>query len=161
MCFKKNIKLAQWWSWRRRRRLVVIRPKRGRTCITTLWGHVHDHSAKLFIIRRELLVFLGEISRVLFQGHDILRLGARYWFGAPNGWDTTSRPQVLGCSFGEPVHLIFIESTGQSYLHPQIQIKNTDESKDPPYISPSTGYYRSHENEKRNHHIQFNKNNNL
>jgi len=29
------------------------------------------------------------------------------------------------------------------------------------HISPSTGYYRSPENEKRNHHIQFNKNNNL
>jgi hypothetical protein len=37
---KKNIKLAQWWSWRRRRRRLVvprtIRPKRGHTCITTL-----------------------------------------------------------------------------------------------------------------------------
>jgi len=29
------------------------------------------------------------------------------------------------------------------------------------HISPSTDYYRSHENEKRNHHIQFNKNNKL
>jgi hypothetical protein len=30
-----------------------------------------------------------------------------------------------------------------------------------PYLSLSTGYYRFLENEKRNHHIQFNKNNNL
>jgi len=28
-------------------------------------------------------------------------------------------------------------------------------------ITPSTGFYRSSENEKRKHHIQFNKNNNL
>jgi hypothetical protein len=33
--------------------------------------------------------------------------------------------------------------------------------RDRPHISPSTGYYRSYENEKRNHHIQFKKNNNL
>jgi hypothetical protein len=34
--------------------------------------------------------------------------------------------------------------------------------KDRPHISPSTGYYRSPENNKKsNHHIQFNKNNNL
>jgi len=99
MCLKKYIKLAQWWSWRRRRRrLVVIRQKRRRTCITTLGSHVHNHLVELFIIHRELLVFLSEISLVLFQGHDILRLGARYWFGAPNGWDTTSLPQVLGRS---------------------------------------------------------------
>jgi hypothetical protein len=39
--------------------------------------------------------------------------------------------------------------------------RNPDGSKDRPHISPSTGYYRSPENEKRNHHIQFNKNNNL
>jgi len=120
--FQKNIKLAQWRSWRRRR-LVVIRPKRGLTCITTLWIHVYDHLAELFIIRWELLVFLGEISRVLFRGHDILRLGTRYWFGAPNGWDTMGQPQVLCHSVGEPVHLIFIESTGQSDLHPQIRIE--------------------------------------
>jgi len=36
-----------------------------------------------------------------------------------------------------------------------------DGSKDRPHISLSTGYYRSPENEKSNHHIQFNKNNNL
>jgi len=33
--------------------------------------------------------------------------------------------------------------------------------KDRPHISPSTDYYMSPENEKRNYHIQFNKNNNL
>jgi hypothetical protein len=103
--------------------LVVIRPKKGRTCITTLWSHVHDYLAELFIIRRELLVFLSEISHVLFQGHDTLRLGARYWFGAPNGWDTMGRPQVLGRSVGEPVHPIVIGSTGRSDLHPQILIE--------------------------------------
>jgi hypothetical protein len=41
--FPKKLKLEQWRSWRRRRRrkkrLIVpgtLRPKRGRTCITTL-----------------------------------------------------------------------------------------------------------------------------
>jgi len=149
MCFQKNIKLAQWRSWRRRRRrrLVVpetIRPKKGRTCITTLWCQVHDHLAKLFIIRQELLVFLGEMSHVsrvllvicqlllvffgemnhvLLQGQKPLSLGARYWLRALNGWDTTGRSQVLDRSVGEPVHLIFIRSTGRSYLHPQILIE--------------------------------------
>jgi hypothetical protein len=70
-----------------------------------------------------LLVFFGEMSRVLLQGHKLLRLGARYWLGASNGWDTTGRPQVLGRSVGEPVHPIFIGSTRRSYLHPQIRIK--------------------------------------
>jgi len=39
MCFQKYIKQEQWWSWRRRRRLVVprtIQPKRGHTCIILL-----------------------------------------------------------------------------------------------------------------------------
>jgi hypothetical protein len=124
--FKKiYIKLAQWRNWRRRRRrrLVVIRPKIGRTCITTLWCHVHDHLAKLFIIRRELLVFFSEMSCVLLQGHELRRLGARYWLRAPNGWDTTGHPQVLGRSVGEPIHPIFIGSTRRSYLHPQIRIE--------------------------------------
>jgi len=119
----------------------TIRPKMERTCITTLWCHVHDHLAKLFIIRRELLVFLGKMSRVLFiirqsllvffgemsnvllQGHELLRLGARYWLGAPNSWHTTGRPQVLGRSVGDPVHPIFIGSIRRSYLHPQIWIE--------------------------------------
>jgi len=39
--------------------------------------------------------------------------------------------------------------------------QNPDGSKDCFHISPSTGYYRSPENEKRNHHIQFMKTNNL
>jgi hypothetical protein len=57
-------------------------------CYTTKKGaHMYHHSVmpmfmtirtKLFIIRRELLVFLGEMSRVLLQGHELLRLGARY-----------------------------------------------------------------------------------
>jgi hypothetical protein len=63
------------------------------------------------------------MSCVLLQGHELLRLGARYWLGAPNGWDTTGRLQVLGSSVGEPVHPIFIESTGRSNVHPQIRIK--------------------------------------
>jgi len=129
MCFQKKNKLEQWRSGRRRRRwwrLVVFgtkQPKRRRTCIIHLWCNFHDHLAELFIIRRELLVFFGVMSRVLLQGHDLLRLGARYWLGAPNGWDTTSRPQVLGRNVGEPVHLIFIKSIRQSYLHPQIRIE--------------------------------------
>jgi hypothetical protein len=36
-----------------------------------------------------------------------------------------------------------------------------DGSKYCPRISPSTDYYRSPENKKKNHHIQFNKHNNL
>jgi len=127
MCFLKNIKLAQWRSWRmrRRRRLVVpgtIRLKKGRTCITTLWCQVHDHLANLFKIRRELR-FFGEMNCVLLQGHELIRLSAWYWLGAPNGWDNTGRPQVLGRSVWEPVHLIFIGSTRRSYLHPQIHIE--------------------------------------
>ena len=106
MCFKKNIKLAQWRSWRRRRRRLVvlgtIRLKRGRTCITTLWCQVHDHLAKLFIIRRKLLIFLGEMSRVLLQGHELLRLGARYWLGALNDWDTTGCRKFLAIVLESP-----------------------------------------------------------
>jgi hypothetical protein len=63
------------------------------------------------------------MSRVLLQGHELLRLSAWYWLGAPNGWDTTSRLQVLDRSVWEPVHSIFIGSTRRSYLHPQIQIE--------------------------------------
>jgi hypothetical protein len=85
--------------------------KKKRTCITHLWSNVHDHLAKLFTIRRELIV-------LLLQGHKLIRLGARYSLGAPNGWDTIGRPQVLGCSVGQPVHPIFIRFTKRSYLHP-------------------------------------------
>ena len=70
-----------------------------------------------------MVVLFGELSHVLLQGHELLRLGARYWLEAPNGWDTTGCPQVLGHSVGEPVHLIFIGSTGRSNLHPQIRIE--------------------------------------
>jgi len=79
--------------------------------------------AKLFIIHREVLVFFGELSHVLLQGHELLRLDARYWLRAPNGWDTTGRLQVLGRSVGELVHPIVIGSTRRSYLHPQIWIE--------------------------------------
>jgi hypothetical protein len=135
--------------------------KKGRTCITTLWCHVHDHLAKLFIIHRELLVFFSEMSRVLLQGHKLLRLGARYWLGAPNGWDTTGRQQGLGRSVGELVHLIFI-GVHRTILPLSTNLdRNSDGSKNRPHISPSIGYYRSSENEKRNHHVQFKENNNL
>jgi hypothetical protein len=70
-----------------------------------------------------VVVFFGELSRVLLQDHELLRLGARYWLGAPNGWNTTGLPQVLGCSVGEPVNPIFIGSTRRSNLHPQIRIE--------------------------------------
>ena len=110
----------RWW------RLVVAGtkwPKRRRTCIILLWCNFHEHLAELFIIHRELLVFFGEMSCVLLLGHDLLRLGARYWLRAPNSWDIMGRSQVLGRSVGEPVHLIFIRSTKRSYLHPQIRIE--------------------------------------
>ena len=95
----------------------TVRPKRGCTCIITHpWSNVHDHLTKLIIIRRESFI-------LLFQGHELLRLGARYWWSAPNGWDTTGRPQVFDRSVGEPVDPIFIGSTRRSYLHPQICIK--------------------------------------
>jgi len=80
-----------------------------------IWSDLHDHLTELIIIRRELLI-------LLFQGNELLRLGARYWWRAPNSWDTTGRPQVFGCSVGEPVDLIFFGSTRRSHLHPQIWI---------------------------------------
>jgi hypothetical protein len=128
ICSNK-IKLEQWRRWRRRRRrrLVVpetIRQKRRRTRTTThLWSHVHDHLTKLLIIRRKSLRFFGEMGRMLLQDRELLRLGAQYQLWAPNGWDTTSRPQVLGHSVGESVHPISIGLTRKSYLHPQIWIE--------------------------------------
>ena len=71
----------------------------------------------------ELIIIRQESFILLFQGHELLKLDARYWWRAPNGWDTTGRPQVFGRSVGEPVDPIFIESTRWSYLNPQIQIK--------------------------------------
>ena len=123
--FPKKINLEQWRSWKRRTLVVTgtKRPKKGPTCITHMWSNVNDHLAELFIIRRKSLV-------LLLQGHELLRLGARYWLGAPNGWDTTGRPQVLGRSARELVHSIFIGSTRRSYLHPQIQIEGSF-----PYLS--------------------------
>ena len=70
----------------RRRRLVVprtIRPKNGRTRTTLLWSPVHDHLAELFIISRESLIFFSEMSRVLLQGHKLLRLGPWYRLELP------------------------------------------------------------------------------
>jgi hypothetical protein len=66
-------------------------------------------------------------------------------------------PASSCCSVGEPVHPIFIGSIGRSYLHPQIR-KSGWVERSSPYLSLNS-YYRSPENEKRNHHIQFNKNN--
>jgi len=95
----------------------IVWPKKGCTCIITHpWSNVYDHLMELIIIRRESFI-------LLFQGHELLKLDARYWWRAPNGWDTTGRPQVFGRSVGEPVDPIFIESTRWSYLNPQIQIK--------------------------------------
>jgi len=92
----------------------------GYICSTHLWSHVYDHLAQLFIIRRELLIFFGEMSRMLLQGHELLRLGTRYRLQVPNGWDTTGHPLVLDRSVGD---LISIESTRRSCLRPQIRIK--------------------------------------
>ena len=120
MCLKIKINLEWRRSWRRRRRLVVlgtVRPKRGCTCIITHpWSNLHDHLTELIIIHWESFI-------LLFQGHELLRLGARYWWKAPNGWDTTGWPQVFGRSVREPVDPIIIGSTRRSYFHLQIQIK--------------------------------------
>jgi hypothetical protein len=84
--------------------------------ITHPWSIVHDHLTELFIIHLESFI-------LLFQGHELLRLGAQYWWRALNGWDTTGRPQVFDRSVGEPVDPIFIGSTRRSYLHQQIRIE--------------------------------------
>ena len=107
-------------------RLVIPRTiwsKKGRTLTTHLWSHIHDHLAKLFIICQELLILFGEISHVLLQGQDLLRLGTQYRLSAPNGWDNTGCPQVLDYTVGESVYLISIRSTWWSCLYPQIRIK--------------------------------------
>jgi len=70
---------------------------------------------KLIIICRESFI-------LLFQGHELFRMGARYWWRAPNGWDTTGHPQVFARSVGEPIDLIFIRSTRRFYLYPQIRM---------------------------------------
>jgi len=105
-------------------------PKRRRICITHLWSNVHDHLAELFIIRWESLVLLLQghellrlDARIVVARPKLLRLDARYWLRAPNGWDTTGHLQVIGRSVGEPEHQIFIGSTRWSYLHPQIRIE--------------------------------------
>jgi hypothetical protein len=78
---------------------------------------------ELFIIRWELLIFFGEMSRMLLQGHKLLRLGARYWLRAPNDWDTMGHPQVLDRSVAEYVHPISIRYTRWSCLHLRIWVK--------------------------------------
>jgi hypothetical protein len=80
-------------------------------------------------------------------------LGARYWLQAPNNWDTTGHPQVLGRSVGEFIHLISIVSIRWSCFYLQIQI----EIQDHPRISPSTSCYMSSGNKNKNHQIQFKK----
>jgi hypothetical protein len=98
---------------------------------------------------------------VLLQGHELLRLGARYWLGAPNDLNTTGRPQVLGRSVGEPVNLIFIGSTRRSNLHPQIRIEFQKGQRIVPISLPQPPIIGLMKIKKSNHHIQFNKNNNL
>jgi hypothetical protein len=66
----------------------TIWPKRGRTCTTYMWSHIYDHLVELFIICRELLIFFGKMNCMLSQGHELLRLGARYRLRTPNGWET-------------------------------------------------------------------------
>jgi hypothetical protein len=72
------------------------------------------------------------------------------------------RPQVLGRSVGEHINLIFIGSTKQSNLHPQIQIEfRMDERIVPISLPQPTIIGLLKIKKKSNHHIQFNKNNNL
>jgi hypothetical protein len=78
----------------------------------------------------------------------LLRLGAQYWLGAPNGWDTTGRPQVIGRR---------IRPTRRSYLHPQIRIEIQMGRRIVPISLPQPAIIGLL---KKNHHIQFNKNNN-
>ena len=105
---------------------------------------------ELIIIRRESFI-------LLFQGHELLKLGVGYWWRAPNGWNTTGRPQVFGRSVGEPVYLIFIGSTRWSYLHPQIWIeirislRIVPISLSQPAIIGLLNFF------KKYHHIQFKK----
>jgi hypothetical protein len=68
--------------------------KKRYTCTTHMRSNVYDHLAELFIIRRELVIFFGEMRRMLLQDHELLRLGARYRLWAPNGSDTTGHPPV-------------------------------------------------------------------
>jgi len=104
---------------------------------------------ELIIIRRESFI-------LLFQGHDLLRLGARYWLRALNCWNTTGRPQVFTRSVGEPVDPIFIGSTRRSYLHPQIRIEIRMGRRIVPISLPQSAiiglliFFL-------NHHIQFKK----
>jgi len=155
--FKKKIKQEKQRSWRRRRRrrrLVVpgtVRPKRSCACIITHpWFNLHDHLTELIIIHRELFI-------LFFQGHELLRLGARYWWRAPNGWDTTGRPQVFSRRVGELVDPIFVRSTRWSHLHPQIRIEIQMGRRIIPISLPQPAIIGLLNFFFSNHHIQFKK----
>jgi len=92
---------------------------------------------------------------LLFQGSELLRLGARYWWRAPNGWDTTSQMQVFSCSVGEPVDPIFIGSTRLSHLHPQIWIKIWMGRRIVPISLPQPAIIGLLKVFFKNHHMQF------
>ena len=94
---------------------------------------------------------------LLFQSHELLRLGARYWWRAPNDWDITGHPQVFGRSVGEAVDPIFIESTRRSYLHPQIRIKFWMGQRIVPISLPQPSIIGLLKILNKNHHIQFKK----
>jgi len=86
------------------------------SCSWSFGGIIHN-------LRRELLIFFKEMSRVLLQGHKLLRMSVWYWFRVLSGWDTAGRPQVVSCSVGVSVRPISIRSTRRSCLHPQIRIE--------------------------------------
>jgi len=92
---------------------------------------------------------------LLFQGNELLRLGARYWWRAPNGWDTTSRTQVFSRSVGEPLDPIFIGSTRRSHLHPQIWIEIWMGRRIVPISLPQPAIIGLLKILKKNHHMQF------
>jgi len=101
----------------------------------------------------ELIIIRWESFILLFQGHELLRLGAQCWWRALNGWDTTGRPQVFGRSVGEPIDPIFIGSTRQSYLHPQIRMGR----RIVPISLPQPTIIGLLKIWKKNHHIQVKK----
>jgi len=94
---------------------------------------------------------------LLFQGNELLRVGARYWWRAPNGWDTTGRPQVFGRNVGEPVDPIFFGSTRRSHLHPQIHIEIWMGRRIVPISLPQPAIIGLLNFFFLNHHIQFKK----
>jgi len=105
----------------------------------------------------ELIIICRESFILLFQGHELLKLGTRYWWTAPNGGDTTGQPQVFGRSVGEPVDPIFIRSTRWSYLHPQIQIEIRMGQRIVPISLPQPAIIGILNFFLKSHHIQFKK----